>query len=69
MSEPSTQLIHHPYMPPAGFEAVAPPVHKASTIIFPSVAALRGLVALEAAVHVDAAARRRRGGTIGRQRW
>ena len=41
MSEPSTQLIHHPYTPPAGFEAVAPPVHKASTIIFPSVAALR----------------------------
>jgi len=41
MSDPSTELIHHPYTPPAGFQAVAPPVHKASTIIFPSVAALR----------------------------
>ncbi len=41
MSELSTDLIHHPYRPPAGFEAVTTPVHKASTIIFPSVAALR----------------------------
>ncbi|MFC5523576.1 PLP-dependent transferase [Polaromonas jejuensis] len=41
MSDPSTQLIHHPYTPPAGFEAVQPAVHKASTVIFPSVAALR----------------------------
>ena len=41
MSQPSTTLIHHPYTPPTGFEAVAPAVHKASTIIFPSVAALR----------------------------
>ncbi len=41
MSPSSTQLIHHPYRPPAGFEAVAPAVHKASTIVFPSVAALR----------------------------
>lgn len=41
MSEKSTDLIHHPYTPPAGFEAVAPGVHRASTIIFPSVAALR----------------------------
>jgi cystathionine beta-lyase len=37
----STELIHHPYEPPAGFEAVMPGVHKASTVIFPSVAALR----------------------------
>ena len=37
----STQLIHHPYKPPAGFESVQPGVHKASTVIFPSVAALR----------------------------
>ena len=37
----STQLIHHPYKPPAGFEAVQPGIHKASTIIFPNVAALR----------------------------
>ncbi|MES2361057.1 MAG: PLP-dependent transferase [Pseudomonadota bacterium] len=37
----STDLIHHSYKPPAGFEAVPPAVHKASTVIFPSVAALR----------------------------
>ena len=37
----STQLIHHPYKPPAGFDSVQPSVFKASTIIFPSVAALR----------------------------
>lgn len=41
MHTSSTQLIHHPYRPPAGFESVAPAVHKASTIVFPSVAALR----------------------------
>jgi len=37
----STELIHHPYKPPEGFEAVAPGVHKASTVIFPNVHALR----------------------------
>ncbi|MBC7719364.1 MAG: PLP-dependent transferase [Chitinophagaceae bacterium] len=36
-----TALIHHPYQPPAGFKAVAPAVHRASTVIFPNVAALR----------------------------
>ncbi len=36
-----TALIHHPYQPPAGFEAVPPAVHRASTVIFPNVAALR----------------------------
>ena len=41
MSDISTQLIHHGYKPPAGFDAVQPGIHKASTIIFPSVAALR----------------------------
>jgi len=41
MSELSTQLIHHPYRPPAGFEAITAPVHKASTVIFPNVQALR----------------------------
>jgi cystathionine beta-lyase len=41
MSELSTRLIHHPYRPPEGFEAVAPGVHKASTVIFPNVHALR----------------------------
>lgn len=37
----STQLIHHPYTPPHGFEAVAPGVHKASTVFFDSVHDLR----------------------------
>jgi cystathionine beta-lyase len=36
-----TGLIHHAYVPPSEFEAVAPGVHKASTVIFPSVAAMR----------------------------
>ena len=42
LTQLSTALIHHPYKPPAGFDAVQPGVYKASTIIFPSVAALRG---------------------------
>lgn len=41
MPKPVTELIHHPYQPPAGFEAPQPGVHKASTVIFPNVAALR----------------------------
>jgi cystathionine beta-lyase len=45
MSDPlthlSTELIHHPYEPPQGFGAVPPGVFKASTVIFPNVAALR----------------------------
>jgi len=41
MSDKSTQLIHHGYKPPADFDSVQPGIHKASTIIFPSVAALR----------------------------
>ncbi len=41
MSEPITQLIHHPYCPPGGFAAPQPGVFKASTVFFPSVAALR----------------------------
>lgn len=41
MNELSTRLIHHPYRPPGGFEAVPPGVHKASTVIFPNVQALR----------------------------
>lgn len=36
-----TELIHHPYRPPAAFESAAPGVHKASTVIFPTVAAMR----------------------------
>ena len=37
----STRLIQHDYTPPEGFEAPQPPVHKASTVIFPNVAAMR----------------------------
>lgn len=39
--ELTTSLIHHPYQPPGGFGAVQPGVHKASTVLFPNVAALR----------------------------
>ena len=37
----STDLIHHAYLPPAEFEAPQVGVFKASTVIFPSVAAMR----------------------------
>ena len=37
----STSLIAHAYQPPAGFGAVQPAVHKASTVLFASTAALR----------------------------
>ncbi|MBA4176613.1 MAG: cystathionine beta-lyase [Leptothrix sp. (in: Bacteria)] len=37
----ATELIHHRYQPPAGFEAPQPAVHKASTVIFKDVAAMR----------------------------
>ena len=36
----ATTLIHHGYAPPAGFVAVQPPIHKASTVIFPDTRAL-----------------------------
>jgi len=36
-----TTLIHHPYRPPTDFEAPQPGVHKASTVFFPDVAAMR----------------------------
>lgn len=39
--QPATRLIHHPYQPPAGFDAPQPAVHKASTVYFPNVAAMR----------------------------
>ncbi|WP_395685140.1 PLP-dependent transferase [Caenimonas koreensis] len=39
--QPITDLIHHAYTPPAGFAAPQPAVHKASTIIFANVAAMR----------------------------
>ncbi len=41
MSKPVTDLIHHPYTPPAGFSAPQPGVFKASTVIFANVAAMR----------------------------
>ncbi|MFM8768614.1 MAG: cystathionine beta-lyase [Rubrivivax sp.] len=39
--DPITEQIHHPYSPPAGFSAFPPAVHKASTVMFKDVAALR----------------------------
>ncbi len=36
-----TELIHHGYQAPGGFAAPQPPVCKASTVFFPSVAAMR----------------------------
>ncbi len=41
MSDKRTCLIHHPYVPPEGFEAPQPGVFKASTVFFPTVAAMR----------------------------
>ena len=38
---PATRIVHHPYIPPAGFVAPQPGVFKASTVIFPNVAAMR----------------------------
>jgi cysteine-S-conjugate beta-lyase len=37
----TTDLIHHPYAPPEGFSAPQVGVHKASTVIFANVAAMR----------------------------
>ena len=37
----TTALIHHAYAPPSAFEGIQPPVHKASTVLFPDVAAMR----------------------------
>jgi cystathionine beta-lyase len=37
----STDLIHHPYTAPEGFESPAVPVAKGSSVLFPNVAALR----------------------------
>ena len=41
MSALSTTLIHHPYQAPQGFAAPQHAVHKASTVFFPTVAAMR----------------------------
>lgn len=39
--QPETAQVHHPYVAPAGFDAQLPAVHKASSVFFPSVEALR----------------------------
>ena len=41
LTDVTTRLIHHPYTAPGGFVSPVVPVHKASTVIFPDVAALR----------------------------
>lgn len=41
MTALTTALIHHAYLPPGGFVAPQPGVFKASTVIFPNVAAMR----------------------------
>jgi cystathionine beta-lyase len=41
MGDLTTTLIHHSYTPPEGFVAPQPGVFKASTVIFPNVAAMR----------------------------
>ncbi|CAN7506416.1 PLP-dependent transferase [Variovorax sp. LjRoot84] len=41
MRKPITDLIHHPYTPPAKFAAPQPGVFKASTVFFADVAAMR----------------------------
>lgn len=41
MTHPTTQLIHHPYQAPEGFESPQVGVFKASTVFFPSVQAMR----------------------------
>jgi len=41
MTDRITHLIHHPYQPPGGFEAPQAGVFKASTVFFPTVAAMR----------------------------
>jgi cystathionine beta-lyase len=41
MAHLTTGLIHHAYIPPEGFAAPQPGVFKASTVFFPSVAAMR----------------------------
>jgi cystathionine beta-lyase len=41
MAKAITELIHHAYQAPGGFEAPQPGVFKASTVFFPNVAAMR----------------------------
>ena len=37
----TTALVHHAYQPPTDFVGLLPAVHKASTVVFPDVAAMR----------------------------
>jgi cystathionine beta-lyase len=41
LQQAATDLIHHPYQAPSGFQAVQPGVFKASTVVFENTAALR----------------------------
>ena len=41
MTDPRTQLIHHPYVAPSEFDAPQVGVFKASSVFFPDVAAMR----------------------------
>jgi cysteine-S-conjugate beta-lyase len=43
MTQLTTELIHHPYTPPEGFDAPQAGVFKASTVLFPNVAAMRSM--------------------------
>ena len=43
MQEKRTTLVHHPYLPPAGFASPQPGVFKASTVFFPNVVAMRSV--------------------------
>ncbi len=40
-SDLTTRLVHHSYQPPSDFVALQTAVHKASTVVFPNVAAMR----------------------------
>ena len=41
MADLTTSLVHHPYVPPSEFGATQPGVFKASSVFFPTVAAMR----------------------------
>lgn len=41
MADLTTTLVHHPYVPPSEFGATQPGVFKASSVFFPTVAAMR----------------------------
>ena len=75
MKSKRTELIHHDYEAPAGFESMVPGVHKASTVLFKNMAALRALFdATEAAAAATATAAATSGAAGGapgggRPRW